>query len=407
MLPLAEEALYKLRTPVTTRRRAQALYALAVQGELDHFTLYEDKLDETSDFVSEVISQSYPDLNIPYHSRWRHFTADSNDLWQHFFNDHLASLSTEDQLNASLDFVTISVLLDAGAGQNWFFKDSQTGLSLNRSEGLAIASLRMFEKGLFSSNPDFPYQVDGSALQNLKVEKLSTGFQHSTHNPLIGIEARCRNLQALGQSLCQAFPDHQKPRISLLKPEIKKNSFSALAILHSFLDLLYPITTEDIIQKRTLLGDIGHHSKLQSDNSYLNGYIPFHKLLQWLTYSWIDSLENSGLTCIDIDDLTGLPEYRNGGLFLQKGVLQPKQDEIYLQTYTEGDEMIVEWRALTIILLDKLCTHVRQKLSLSPSQFKLPNLLEGGSWKAGRILAFQNNPNGNPPIKLKTQGIIF
>jgi len=41
--------------------------------------------------------------------------------------------------------------------------------------------------------------------------------------------------------------------------------------------------------------------------------VPFHKLTQWLTYSLLEPLETAGLTVVNLDELTALPEYRNGG----------------------------------------------------------------------------------------------
>ena len=52
--------------------------------------------------------------------------------------------------------------------------------------------------------------------------------------------------------------------------------------------------------------------------------MPFHKLSQWLAYSLIEPLQWAGFAVDDIDGLTGLPEYRNGGLFLDIGVLRLK-----------------------------------------------------------------------------------
>ena len=52
-----------------------------------------------------------------------------------------------------------------------------------------------------------------------------------------------------------------------------------------------------------------------------SGLVPLHKLSQWLAYSLIEPLQQAGFTVADIDGLTGLAEYRNGGLFLDTGVL--------------------------------------------------------------------------------------
>lgn len=53
----------------------------------------------------------------------------------------------------------VSVLLDAGAGNEWKYEvDGQT---YARSEGLAVASYDMFVQGVFSDDPKDPFRVDG------------------------------------------------------------------------------------------------------------------------------------------------------------------------------------------------------------------------------------------------------
>ena len=57
-----------------------------------------------------------------------------------------------ERARAEFDLATISVLLDAGAGPDWSYRDPATGASVSRSEGLALASLDMFAAGAFASD---------------------------------------------------------------------------------------------------------------------------------------------------------------------------------------------------------------------------------------------------------------
>lgn len=43
----------------------------------------------------------------------------------------------------------MSVLLDAGAGNDWRYTESEGGMVVERSEGLAVASMYMFLDGAF------------------------------------------------------------------------------------------------------------------------------------------------------------------------------------------------------------------------------------------------------------------
>jgi hypothetical protein len=153
------------------------------------------------------------------------------------------------------------------------------------------------------------------------------------------------------------------------------------------------------------LGDCWRHSAV-AGAGLSQGWMPFHKLSQWLTYSLLEPLEWAGVKVTGLDALTGLPEYRNGGLLLDAGVLQLKDPALPERLWTAGDEMIVEWRALTVALLDELAPLVRQHLTLSAEQMPLACVLEGGTWAAGRVLA-QRLRGGLPPLRIESDGTVF
>ena len=86
-------------------------------------------------------------------------------------------------------------------------------------------------------------------------------------------------------------------------------------------------------------------------------------------------------------DLTGLPEYRNGGLFLDTGVLRLRDPAAAGRPHPVGSELVVEWRALTVALLDRIADLVRARLDVPVADFPLAKVLEGGTWATGRRLA--------------------
>ena len=134
--------------------------------------------------------------------------------------------------------------------------------------------------------------------------------------------------------------------------------------------------------------------------------MPFHKLSQWLTYSLLEPFEWAGVTVTGLDALTGLPEYRNGGLLLDAGVIRFKDPAMAQQQFKAADTLIVEWRALTVALLDELAPLVRSQLGLTPAQMPLACVLEGGTWAAGRVLA-QRLRGGAPPLNIESDGTVF
>jgi len=154
-------------------------------------------------------------------------------------------------------------------------------------------------------------------------------------------------------------------------------------------------------------GDVWVHNKLKKFGIPGSDMVPFHKLQQWLTYSLVEALQYFGINFVDISEMTALAEYRNGGLFVDSGVLQLKEEVDKDKYYDVGSELVVEWRAMTIVLVDKLTERIRLILKKSEQELSLSNVLEGGTWRAGRELAFKLRENGSPPIKLRSDGTVF
>ena len=95
-------------------------------------------------------------------------------------------------------------------------------------------------------------------------------------------------------------------------------AIEAEAVLGTLLRALGPVWPGRLRLDGVPLGDCWHHPALG------DGLLPFHKLTQWLTYSLLEPLEAAGLLVRGLERLTGLPEYRNGGLLLDCGVIRPR-----------------------------------------------------------------------------------
>ncbi|MEM9769979.1 MAG: DUF1688 family protein, partial [Cyanobacteria bacterium P01_D01_bin.71] len=200
MTPEETAAIAYLRQPQAIRDRCQQLFELCQAGKLEHFACDLTQLAAVADYVIETTQQFYPDFDVPFHSRWRHFDAGGTPRLAEF-NQTLAGLSTQAAARSRLDLAIVSVLLDAGAGAQWRYCDRQANQVLGRSEGLAIASLQAFQQGAFSSHPEQPYQVDAAGLQDLTQQDLAQIFQVSDNNPLVGLSGRLLLLHQLGKTL--------------------------------------------------------------------------------------------------------------------------------------------------------------------------------------------------------------
>ena len=402
-----ESDLHKLLSAREIRQRCHTIYRAARDGKTSHFKLDLDKLPACVDFVLTTIQENYPDLDIPYHSRWRHFVVDDIDYWEVFKREKLFELGIKEQTRIALDLVFVSVLLDAGAGSRWQYKDKRSGKVLTRSEGLAIASFNMFCDGLFSASTKTSYRVDANALLNVTEEALAQGFQSNQDNPLIGVLGRAELLQGLGSALL-ASGNLERPGdlYDTFKSKAKDNRISAEEILDKLLTTFGAMWPNGLTIDKIALGDTGRHKAIQTDD-VTSGLIPFHKLSQWLSYSIIEPLEWAGIQVTEIDKLTGLPEYRNGGLLLDFDVLQPSTPELLKTKFTVNSEAIVEWRGLTIALLDLIAQEVRESLQKSKQEMPLAKVLQGGTWAAGRKIAKRKRPDSSPPVKLDIDGTVF
>ncbi|MES2413565.1 MAG: URC4/urg3 family protein [Pseudomonadota bacterium] len=406
-------AVAELRSTQTIRHRARALLARARRDESAWFSVNDGALATAAVLVAELTQARYPDLKIPYHSRWRHFEAGGVDRSGQL-NAALGNASLVKKARARIDLALVSVMLDAGAGADWLYceqaRDQQIKHEYTRSEGLGVASFHAFMTGLFSSDAAHPMQVDAKGLQALTGEKLGIAFQVTATNPLIGLEGRAALLRRLGQTLQDQPELFGSPgRPGHLFDTLTKggSAIQAHDILQVLLTGLSPIWPAQNDIQGIALGDCWKHAAAVDDAAELgNGWMPFHKLSQWLTYSLIEPFEWAGIQVHGLDALTGLPEYRNGGLFLDAGVLKRKGEIRGGGLHKAGDELIVEWRALTVALLDELAPLVREQLGLTAEQMPLACVLEGGTWAAGRALA-QQLRGGQPPLNIISDGTVF
>jgi Protein of unknown function (DUF1688) len=410
----AEEAAALLRTTTAIRERAAALLARARHGESAWFTVDSAALQGAAETVAEVTKSRYPDLKIPYHSRWRHFEAGGTDR-RAKLDQLLGDVTAAERARAQIDLALVSVLLDAGAGPDWRYTESATGQTHARSEGLGVASFHAFTAGLFSSDPARPLQVDAKGLRGLVTDHLAQAFQVGDNNPLVGVEGRATLLRRLGETLAanpETFGADGRPGglfdalTGPLGPDPAPTAeISAHELLSALLGSLSPIWPAQNSIGAIPLGDCWRHAAVRGPG-LSDGWMPFHKLSQWLTYSLLEPFEWAGVTVRHLDALTGLPEYRNGGLLLDAGVLRFKDPSAADRTWRAGEECIVEWRALTVALLDELAPRVRTALGMDATQMPLACVLEGGTWAAGRVLA-QRLRAGTPPLNIESDGTVF
>lgn len=410
-IQLSQAELDYLLSPVAIRDRAKEIYDRAMAGK-GFFQIHEDRFEALVSYVMDTIGKNYPKGDIPFHSRWGHFRAGGYDRVIEFKKE-IAHLDLLERARTEIDLVVTSVLLDAGAGAAWSYKEANTGITANRSEGLGVASLHMFRSGIMSSSKN-ELRAEASGLRSLRPDDLERHFQVSTSNPLVGVQGRLGLLNSLAGAVenRNVFPSARPGALIDYLKERHGRKIPAPSILRAVLDGLGPIWPGRLVAVgdfgKVNLGDVWRHSGLASGLAGgLAGLVPIHKLSQWLTYSLIEPIQDAGFEVTEIEKLTGLAEYRNGGLLIDRDLLSLRDPSGLEKKWKPDSDLIIEWRALTVFFLDRIGAEVQKKLGRLPSEFPLAKVLEGGTWWAGRFAAKEKRLSGDPPIQIESDGTVF
>lgn len=419
-MSLSPTVKYLLSINSVRERSKKVFQSKVLENDLTNFNVDLTKVEPMVEYVLKLIQRDYGTNygSIPPHGRWQHFNAEGVERVEGLIKewDGLDHLEIARRL---VDLFVVSVLLDAGAGNVWKFTEPSTGMAISRSEGLAVASLYMFKQGLFSG--EGKPQVDWKGLSNFTPEKLNKGMQVSEANPLEGAAGRALLLANLGKSLANKsdiIGKEGRPGglVDYLVSKSKDSEVDLTVLWDALMAVLIPIWPPGRTKiEGTELGDAWVSSDLP-ETSVGSNIVTFHKLTQWLCYSIIVPIKKySGLKIANQDLQTGLPEYRNGGLLVDFGVLQlkknkeesAKKDSLGLPVFEVHDDVVIEWRTATVGFLDYILEKVNEKLPAGES-LTLPQLLEAGTWKAGREIAAEKRPSTKgPPLVIVSDGTVF
>ncbi|KZP16730.1 DUF1688-domain-containing protein [Athelia psychrophila] len=421
-----------LRTLPAIRERCGRVYDLAKKGQLQYFDYHPEREPDVTAFCIDIIKRDFGSnfSSIPPHGRWRHLDAGASRVEPLVKTWKASSIDDKEVCRRLIDLFLVSVLLDAGAGSAWSYRDPESGQNFSRSEGLGVASIKMFEAGLFSGDAAQPHQVDPIGLSRLTTEKIATAMQVTESNPMVGLEGRASLLKNLGKAL-QDSPQYFGPSarpgglIDFLETSSKLDGPTRRVHIAPFwaalIEGLSPIWPPGRTNFGGVpLGDVWPCGALQaSAKAPGDDLVPFHKLTGWITYSLLEPLEKIlGWKFDGLEDMTGLPEYRNGGLLVDLGVLTLRPDALEKSLYPDPSSpiprlppshpAIVEWRAMTVIGLDRAAAAIRRDLGISDSDLSLAQVLESATWKGGREIAKQKRPaTGGPPIDIQSDGTVF
>ncbi len=392
-------------SPSSIRHCSNLLFERALRDSLSHFSLDGRKLDE---LVGDVVTRA--DLRTaPLHTQWRNFDFGGVERISQLDSQLSNQLADPiDRAKSRLDLLFLNEALETGGNGSWRYFDSVSGHFISRTEGLATATLRLFQNGFFSSDTHQPCRVDAQRLRAISAEEFRCALQISADNPIAGgVESRLDRLSLFAFYL-EAHREFQVD--SSVRPGNILNAFSPTGAqpiepLFSFLAQSLTHIWPGNIHEGKALGDAWRHSALD-DDATVKGIVPIHRITQWLHYAIEPVMREFCQGTLQTETLTGLPGYRNSGLLIDRGVLVARDAELAKRTLHLGDEPIVELRALTIGAMDHVLKQVREAASMDSASLPMAKL-NGIFWRAGREIAAAVRPDGSPPFKVMDQGVPF
>lgn len=455
---LSRHPLAALSDPATIRARCAAVLRAAENNDSPNFTIARTQLPLLAERVAALALKRFPGRDQPVHSCWRHFEAGGVARTAEL-DAALAGRSPDEAARARFDLAVLTALLDAPPGPQWSFSEQATmdklalpaqrqdrdqlmamldqaaggrsdaladpapapqagaGARLSGAQGLGVACFRAFMAGVFSADPADPLRADAATLKLLDGAALRAVFQTSPANALVGLDARATLLNRLGQTaqdearnegidaraglLCERLT-HRGRLGALTATELLGEVLRSLTPIWSGLRRVQHLPAGDIWPHHWAGGEAGTEGAQDSTSA---GYVALHRPALWLSYSLLEPLQSAGLQVSGVCALPGLADSVHGALMLDSGVIVPRHASDLGRSWKLHDEFVVEWRALTLALLEALAAGVRERLASSAEQLPLARLLETSSALGHEIASGLRG--GAPPFAVESDGTLY
>lgn len=252
-----------------------------------------------------------------------------------------------------------------------------TPAPLTGLQGLAVACLRAFLAGAFSSTASDPLRADAAALKLVDATALRAMFQSTPANPLAGVEARAALLARLGDAVATAGVRHRlAPRPALLFDRLAvggtRRTVTAAEVLAEVLRVLSPAWRGGLVQGLPA-GDTWPHrwagaatgrdgSGAVRRDGTTGGWVPLHAPALRLVGALVAPLQAAGLELSGLDELPAPVGATELALLIDAGVLKPRNERDLERRLAPGDEWLVEGRVLALALLDELAVLAGRRL---------------------------------------------
>ena len=335
---------------------------------------------------------------IPFHSRWRHFEAGGIDRWAALAPRLAGAAEGEIARRAHRSRGRQRAARCRRRAGLVAIASPATGETYARSEGWASRASTCSPPARFSRDPKGdPLRVDAE-----RAGARSTPTRHRHGLPGDGAQSagrprRPRRAAAqAGRTAASASSDAAAAAICsiVIASSADGDREGGRRSWPRVLDALSPIWPSGSRSRRRLATCWQHPA-------HRRGLVPFHKLSQWLTYSLVEPLEGAGLTVVELDALTGLPEYRNGGLLRRSRACsrRKRSPAADATSFKPATSAIVEWRALTVALLDRIADAcARAARARRRAHCRWPRCSKAAPGSPAARSPRERRPGGGPPI---------
>jgi hypothetical protein len=393
-----------LRSPATVRERCRRIAAAVEAGDSAHFTVDRRHLQDIAARVARVTRARHAQPPVPPASVWRRLEAGGQDRAA-LLEQRLGGRTSVGAVRSRVDLAVMAALVSACAVPQCRHVERGTEVVLHGSEAAAVACFHAFLDGSFSSDAGDRCRVDAKALLRLDAAALTRVLRPGPDDAWPAPERAAALLHRLGAALrdqpavftAEGLPGHLFDTLTHHRhvhhlPHANRHHLPPATYAHH---VSLPHVVEWLLDvlNGALPADVGTHRHAGDD-----GRVPFLATAQWLALSLVEPLATAGVQANHGDALTALAGPRHGGLLLDGGVLLPRDDGYASRSYAAGDEWVVEWRALTVALMDDLLPLVRAQLG-DDEAFGLPQLMEG-TRAAGREIAAEARADCGPPVRV-------
>lgn len=396
-----EIAASQLRTTHAVRERCARLLAHARTRGSAWFDVDEDAMRSSAREVATTIRHDFPRLNVPVHSVWRLLGQDGIDRREQL-EQPLQQLTPAERTHARLDFAVVAVLLSTAMGSASPYTEPATGRRLAGEAGRVVGTLHAFNAGLFSSDPQRPFQCDAHGLRGVVTDQLAGVLQVHPPEAQEALGRQAVLLRRLGELLSEqpeVFGEDGRPAgvfDVIVSPYGHGIPHTADVDAHDILSQL--LTTLPGLWPGAgqlggvALGDCWRHGDAGGDGPSRE-WVPLHATLQALALSLLEPFFWGGVQVRGIGGLTAIADRPLCDWMLETGVLRLRDERTASSDWTCGDAVVVEWRALSLALMEEMAPLMRDFLGCERSELPMGCILEGVARAADR------NRSGRHPAR--------